>query len=376
MPSAGAFELQASFDASVAALNAGIFVVPLLVALLVEGPLLLWCERFARARVLGLGLAGMGLGALGCALAPDLGWFAAGFSVYATASGIACGVAQAALMDADPEHREQRMAEWATAGWIGDFGGPLLLWASAACGFGWRGAYVGVASALVLAGLGFGRRALPRAAEEDDGEEPTLAGTLRLLGRRRSLFFWLFGVALCSLLDELVAVLIGLRIDSTGGNVGDVSRALLAFTAGGVVGLLVLGRLLRRVSPQRLLVGSCIGCALATAGWTLHGHEAAMLLLLALSGAFAALHYPIAQAQAYAALPERSTLVAAAAQPFLIFDLSFPLVVGWIADAYGLTPALLFLLVQPLGLALIAATCWKRAGAPIASAESAGRRDA
>ena len=53
---------RATFQTSIAALNAAIFVVPLLVALVIEGPILLACERFARHRVLGFGLLGMALG--------------------------------------------------------------------------------------------------------------------------------------------------------------------------------------------------------------------------------------------------------------------------------------------------------------------------
>jgi MFS transporter, FSR family, fosmidomycin resistance protein len=357
LPSAGGFAIRATFQTSIAALNAAIFVVPLLVALVIEGPILLACERFARHRVLGFGLLGMALGALMCGVGPNVYTFSAGFSVFCVASGVACGIAQAALMDADPEHREQRMTEWAVSGWLGDFAAPALLWSSAAAGLGWRGAFVAMSFALVLAALAFLRRPLPSGTsdqEEDDDELP-LGDTLRLLARSRSLFWWLLGVALCSLLDEIVTALAGMRIEAAGGDAAGGAAALFAFTAGGVLGLFVLGRLLKGAVSLWLLQISCVGCALSVAMWIACDSVELAVPLLFLVGVFSSAHYPIAQAQAYASLPGRSTLVAAAGQPFLVFEVLMPLGLGALADGFGLTVALSATLLQPLGLLLIAA---------------------
>lgn len=362
LPSAGAFALRATFQTSIAALSAAIFVVPLLVALLIEGPILLACERFARHRVLGFGLLGMALGSLVCGIGPNVYTFSAGFSVFCVASGVACGIAQAALMDADPEHREQRMTEWAVSGWLGDFAAPALLWFSAAAGLGWRGAFVAMSFALVLAAYAFSRRPLPSGTDEqnDDDAELPLGDTVRLLARSRWLFWWLFGVALCSLLDEIVAVLAGMRIEAAGGDTARVAAALFAFTAGGVLGLFALGRLLKGGASLRLLQISCVGCALSVAIWSACDSVELAVPLLFLVGLFSSAHYPIAQAQAYAALPGRSTLVAAAGQPFLVFDVLMPLGLGALADGFGLTVALSATLLQPLGLLLIVAVSRNR----------------
>lgn len=355
LPSTGAFALQSAFDTSVATLNAAIFVAPLLFALVVEAPILVFCERFPRQRVLGAGLLAMAVGCVGCALAPAVFWFSAALSVCAVASGLACGVAQAALMDSDPERREQSMTAWATAGWIGDLGAPILLWASAAVGFGWRAAFVAMALGLALAALGFGRLPLPDATDDAEGAEPSLAQALRVLLQNRNLVLWLFGVALCSLLDEIVAVLLSVRIDAAGGDTASVSLALLGFTLGGVLGLVALERLLRCVAPERLLVLSAVGCGVVTVALVLVDSLAWATPLSFLVGMFSAAHYPIAQARAYAALPGRSLLVAAAAQPFLLFDLLLPLAAGWLADAFGARVALGATLLQPIGLLLVVA---------------------
>jgi predicted MFS family arabinose efflux permease len=361
LPSSGAFAVQSSFGASVSSLNAAVFAVPVLVALLVEAPLLLWCERFERQRTLAFGLGSMAVGCLGCALARDVYLFSAGVCVCYTASGIACGVAQSVLMDADPERRELRMTQWATAGWVGDLASPLLLWASAALGWGWRGSYAMMAACLLLAAALFARTPLPGGVSETDEqaapslEQPSLEQTVRQLLRSSALLWWLVGVALCSLLDEIVAELLGMRIREAGGDTAVVSRALLAFTLGGLLGLLVLERLLKRVVGLSLLVSSCIGCTVVMVVWLLSGSLAWAVPLLFLTGLFAAAHYPLAQAQAYAAVPGRSVLVAAAGQPLLLLDLAFPLGMGALADWYGLTVALAVTLLQPVGLLVVVA---------------------
>jgi fucose permease len=175
---------------------------------------------------------------------------------------------------------------------------------------------------------------------------------------------WLIGVALCSLLDEIVALLIGMRIDAAGGDTAVVARALFAFTAGGVAGLLLLDRLLKRLAALRLLALSCLGCALVTSALLCTDSLVWVAPLLFLVGIFTAAHYPLAQAQAYAALPGRSTLVAAAGQPLLLLDLTFPLGIGWLADGFGLTLALSATLLQPLGLLLIVAVATRRPKGP------------
>jgi hypothetical protein len=78
---------------------------------------------------------------------------------------------------------------------------------------------------------------------------------------------------------------------------------------------------------------------------------------LAVLGACAAAHYPLAQAAAYRVLPSSSGTVAALSQLFGPVDLLIPVALGLLADQFGLIFALLGLLVQPLGL--IGAACWR-----------------
>ena len=317
---------------------------------------MVWTERWPRRRLLVGGLLGMAVALLSCAVAPGLWGIALGCTLYFLASGVACGIAQAALMDSDPERREQRMAEWAISGWVGDLVSPLLLMVSEQLGLGWRGAFAALTAALCLAAVGAAHVPVPSRVASDDGEQAAfgLRRTLGLLLKQWRLMWWLFGVALCSLLDEIFAVFAGIRVAADSG-VSAVAATLTAFTAGGVVGLLLTKPLLDRASPHRVLVGSCLGCIVSYGAWLLLGTDTLGIGMVFASGLFVAFQYPIAQAAAYRALPGRSTLVAAAASAFGAVDLGAPLILGWLVDRCGVLAALWALLLQPVGLLAIAA---------------------
>ena len=67
-------------------------------------------------------------------------------------------------------------------------------------------------------------------------------------------------------------------------------------------------------------------------------------------------------AQAFAAMPGRSTTVVTIAAVASGFDLLVPLGIGWVADHWGLRSALASMLLGPLGLAIVAAVSLGRRG--------------
>ena len=67
----------------------------------------------------------------------------------------------------------------------------------------------------------------------------------------------------------------------------------------------------------------------------------------------AALQYPIAKAQAYRALPNRSGAVNAVLTLFGAIELPLPIAIGVLADHSGLGVALATLALQPIGLAVV-----------------------
>ncbi len=343
----------------------------MMVSAFIEVPLLVWVDRFPRSRTASISLLIVALASIAAALSHNPWLFSLSLTVCFEADGIACGMAQAALMDGDPERREERMAEWTLAGVLGDLAAPLVLTLAAYVGIGWRGAMFVGAAITVLSALSIRRVELPAEAEEEEEEERP---RLRTALANKKLLVWLLGVSLCGLLDETLVAFAALYIrDHLGGDVPDQSLVIAAFTIGGALGLLAMPRLLRRMSPLSLLLIASVGSTVSYVVWL--GSDSILVAagLMMLAGVFTALLYPLAKAQAYRAFPESSGLVNAINAMFAPIDLVLPLGLGWIADEFGVLTALSLLTVQPIVLGIMAVVFSKRGGGHAAVEREADR---
>jgi len=370
VPAAAAFAVREGFGSDISALTLAVLVAPQLLSLGIEPALVLWAGRGHRSTALALALAGMALSLALAALAPDLVSFGLAFALYAPASGVALGLAEAALMDQRASERERALTQWTLAAALGDLAAPLSLWGLAALGLGWRVALG--ATALLLALVSFALFKAGGAAPSRADDTPR-AGVerrplsalraaldsswkrLRAARGRAGLLLWLCATAACAFMDEVLAVLVGLSVYRATSDAALVAQSLMAFTLGGCFGLVLLERRLKGAPSGALLVVACVGSALCFAGWiTVLVLAPARLglasLLLLTAGAFTSAHYPLTCARAYAALPEDSTLVAAGAQALGFIDLAVPLVLGSVADRFGVVTALVALLLQPVGI--------------------------
>ncbi|HVI01355.1 MAG TPA: MFS transporter [Enhygromyxa sp.] len=337
-----------------------LLVAPMLLSLVIEGPLLLLSDRWRRDRMAALGMLAMGLCMLLAACAASAWTLALAIGGWATASGIACGLSQGALMDAYPEERERWMTRWTLMGALGDTLSPALVLGSVALGFGWRGALVVAAvlhllQAIVLARAVRSVEGAGTSVESDDEEDDApLLDRLRAGLRDRTLLAWLGGCALCCLLDELFVAFGAMFMrDAFGADVATQTAAFTICAIASAVGLALSDRLLRRVDPIRLLRLSSLACAIAFVLWLSASTVAGSVVALALVGAFAAPLYPICAARAYAARPGEAGLVAAVDQLFSPLAIVAPIAVGLLADRFGVLPALTVLLLQPLGVGAI-----------------------
>lgn len=390
VPAAGAFAVREGFESDVTSLALAVLVAPQVLSLGIEPLLVLWAGRLRRSAALAGALAGMALALCCAALAPDLIAFGIAFGVYAPASGVAVGLAEASLVDQRAAERERALTQWMLAGTLGDLAAPLLLWSLAVFGFGWRAALGVVGLALFGASLGVLRArietpSLGPASASPAGEHAPVWRPLRALAATLSealvslrsasshtgLLLWLAATASCTFMDEVLAVLVGLRVYQVTSQEALVAQSLLAFTLGGASGLVLLERGLRTAPAGPLLAIACVGSALCFGGWVALGSLAPELfgfgpVLLFVAGGFTAAHYPLALARAYAALPHDSTLVAATAQAFGALDLVAPLLLGVVADRFGIGVALGALLIQPFG---ILAAAWSSARSGLHSPE-------
>lgn len=359
MPSTGAPDIQRSFGLSYSALTIVVFLAPGAVALVVEPVMFLLADRYPRRWFVAGGLAAMALAAFSAAMAPGPITLALSIAVWGIATGVATSLAQATLVDRQPEQRGRTMARWTIWSYVGDLIAPVLFAGLASSQLGWRAAFAIVGGVLVACAIAVWARGAELGVGAADGRDGDVTAPmwqrLRTAARDRVLLLWLFGTALCDLLDEIFVVFASLHVrHELGAGSAWQGAVLVAFSAGGALGLVALGRLLRHRGERQLLVAAAVACALAYVAWM---HAPTLWLSVALAGvvgATAAPLYPLAAAQAYARCPGQSGLVLAASHLFTPLGLALPFAIGLVADEAGTHVALVALLVQPLGLAWLA----------------------
>lgn len=250
------------------------------------------------------------------------------------------------------------MARWTTWSYVGDLIAPVLFAWLASSQLGWRAAFAIVGGVLGVFAVAVWMRGTDiGTGSGDDDDEPrgSLWQRLRAAARDRVLILWLLGTALCDLLDEIFVVFASLHVrHELGAGHAWQGAILVAFSAGGALGLVVLDRLLVHRGERQLLVAAALACAVSYVAWMFAPALSLSVVLAGLVGATAAPLYPLAAAQAYARCPGESGLVLAASHLFTPLGLALPFAIGLVADGAGTRVALAMLLVQPLGLAWLA----------------------
>lgn len=340
-----------------------LLVAPALLAAVLEVRLLMWAERGDPRRW----IAGSQLVIAACtaiaALAPAAGSLTLMLGLAGTASGVSTSLAQGLVVAADPEQGERSMMRWTLASALGDVAAPLLLAATAAVGLGWQAALLTVAALVGVHALAvrLGPRASASAAGDEVGD--ALAFGLRDALRHRRLMAWLAAATACTLLDEVLVAFaaLHLRLDRNA-SPSTIAIAVAAWAAGSALALAITERLVLRVSPRRVLGVAALACTIAAALWWALPSTAAVVGALVVVGVTTAPLFPIAQAQAHAQVPGRGALIGAASQPFVLFELVTPWLLGLAADRWGLGLALALMAVGPAALVgfALAPRAWVR----------------
>jgi hypothetical protein len=122
----------------------------------------------------------------------------------------------------------------------------------------------------------------------------------------------------------------------------------------GAIGLVLLEKLLAKHGERTLLIGFGSACACAFAAWICAPNVWSSVVLMIPVGATSTPLYPLVAAQAFARRPDSSGAVLAASHLFTPLGLALPFAVGAIADHAGTYVALAVLIVQPIGLVVLA----------------------
>jgi MFS family permease len=324
-----------------------LFVVPSVIGMVVEPLIFLAADRAsARRGFVRAGVVAMMLACVAAAVAPGVIALSLAVAAMGLGIGTASGVGQAMLVDGSPDERARVMARWSLLSTAGDLLAPALLLVLA-----WRDAYLALAALLALWALLLSAAKLP----EPPRDPPETPARLRDALRDRKLVTWLFACTLCELLDEILVVFGGIHVrEDLGGSVLAQSITVAGLVAGGAIGLVALDRLLTRRDEQQLLVRIALACALAYGAWLAAPGAWACASLALPVGATAAPLYPLASSRAYATRPDASGLVQAAGHLFTPLSIAMPFAIGVVADHAGTWTALALLMLQPLGLAVVA----------------------
>ncbi len=330
-----------------------LLTLPGLIALAGE-PLigLLGDTRYRRALVVG-GCAATGLGLWLTGIAQTFGLILTAFSIMYIASGAYVNLSQATLIDRNPVRAEQTMARWTLLGSIGVSVAPILVTAALALGYGWRGVYLALAIVAGFYTLLLMRPRLDLHANADANAVSLLPMLRDLVAalRQRELLRWLILTELADLMLDKLLEVTGLYFhDVAGVSVAEASGAVAILTGAGLVGNILLVPLLERVSGTRVLrvtallvLGLYIAFLLVPSTWL-------RLILIGAIGFCTSGWFAILQGKTYSTLPGQSGLIVAAGSLSNVVKLLVPVVIGYIADLFGLQWAMWLLALGPLAL--------------------------
>ncbi len=320
-----------------------------------------------RALVLGGGVVlALGLALFG--LAPSLIVLIIVTSINYPASGAFVSLAQASLMDSDPKRHEQNMARWGFAGSLGVIGGSTLVFAITSLDISWRVMMLGLACITGIVVVIAWRYSFTFNGSDEvatvtndvdnsqvaDLEDPPLTfreavkGAVNAL-KQREVLRWLLLLEFSDLmLDVLTAYLSLFFVNELGLSVETGALILMVMRVIGMVGDFLVIPLLEIISGITFLRFTAGLQLILFPAFLLVEPIALKLIILSASHFFSAGWYPIIQARLYSALPGRSGTVITVTSIFGMVSSMIPLIIGVIANEFGLVTALWAMLSSPI----------------------------
>lgn len=275
------------------------------------------------------------------------------FILFYPSSGAFVSLSQTALMDHEPSRHEQNMARWTFAGSLGVVLGSLSLGVAVTVGIGWRGLFIGLGIATFVLTLIARRFSFANGHADDEeylGFIPGMKKALNAL-RRKEVLRWLTLLECSNLmLDILLGYLALYFVDVVGVTEAEAGIAVAIWTVVGLLGDLLLIPLLERVRGLDYLRLSAVLELFLFTAFLLVPTMWLKLVILGALGFFNSGWYSILQGQLYSSMPEQSGAVLAVGNVFGIVGSLIPLVIGLLAESFGLGGAMWFFMIGPLSL--------------------------
>jgi predicted MFS family arabinose efflux permease len=316
-------------------------------------------------------------------IAPGFALLLLAMAVLFPANSAAVGLAQAALVDMQPEAAPHMLARWTLLSSVGDLLSPLAVTAFVAAGLGWTPLCLFAGALWLLAAVitwlqrfpapAGGAAEAAEAEDADDGPHVGMLAAARDALRDPLLLRWTAVGLLADALDEVFLGFAALYLrDRLHASVEATELALMAGLVGGLVGLVLLERALRRIAGPQMLSAILLVTVAGVATFLLAPNAALAAAALFVTYLVSASWYPIAQAAAYATRPGQSGTVLSIGAIGAPFEIALPGVVGFLAAQFGLPVALAALGAAPLVALLF--TPRRRGAHPYAEPESANGR--
>lgn len=330
-----------------------LLTTPGVVALILE-PLIgaLGDTRYRRALVVG-GICATTFGLALVAFGQTFAMILTAFVILYVASGAYVNLAQATLIDLNPKRSEQTMARWTLLGSVGVTIAPILVTIVLTLGYGWRGLYLAFAGAAgtyiaLIWRVKFDAHA---GAEDDHFDLWELIRDLFAAFRNADLWRWILLTELADLMLDKLYEVTGLYFaDVVGLNFAEAAFASATYTVVGLIGSIALVPLLEKVNGLRILRWSAVLVAMMYALFLIVPNVPLKYVLIGALSFTTAGWFPILRGRTYAALPGQTGMVVAVTAFANFSSLFVPLLLGSIADAFGLRIAMWLLILGPLAL--------------------------
>ncbi|MBI1279146.1 MAG: MFS transporter [Anaerolineaceae bacterium] len=327
--------------------------VPTLLANVVEPAIGILGDTWKRRTLIVIGGIVFGLTSILMALSSNFGVLMLVFIVMFPASGAFVSLSQVALMDHAPQRHEQNMARWTLAGSVGQVIGPILLGLSVAVGGGWRALFILIGVVSIIMAFMVRRSSIANGSDSDEETIGFVTG-LRLAVnalRRRDVLRWLVLLEFSNLiLDILLGYLALYFVDVVHVSETQAGIAVAIFTGVGLIGDALLIPLLERIRGLDYLRVSAVIELFLFAAFMLVDSPLIKMVIIGMIGFFNAGWYAILQGQFYSAMPGQGGAVMALSNVSGILGGLFPIIIGLLAEHFGLGIAMWFILLGPIAL--------------------------
>lgn len=317
---------------------------------LLATPLGVVVDYVSRRLIAAVGGIGYGVGLCLFAVAGDFATPLAAVVIMGLLGDALVRAAEVALVDVAGGRTEAALARSNLLAAVGDLVGPLLLAASLATGFGWRGAFWAGGALMIAYGLVLATQPLPRPARADDGEERRPWRSFVEVARDRRVVVAGLLVALVVAFDD---TFVGFAVAFLTTDRG-LTPAVATLAAGaGMAGGIAAAAWASRTNRRRLGLRPCAVLLLA-----------GVVLLLAVPNVVAAaagtaavgaavnLARIILRAGYLTLRPGQAGTTSAVAEAVANVGVLTPPAIGLIADRHGLTAAMaLYVLIAVVFLA-------------------------